>query len=412
MKKIILTLALLVSVVFAQAQVTVEGSKFTDNWSITLKGGAVMPMHHYGFWKNARGIAGMEIRKQITTVFGIGAEGEVTFNTSSWDDDRAYFGMKNSNIVDHQLVGLFGTINLMNAFAGYKGEPRAFEMEAQFGGGWWHAYRRAEGMRNDYNSWYTKAGMNFNFNLGEAKAWTFSLKPSVAWNMNGDIDDGHVLTYKAWNGDDNALKSRFNANHAWVELEAGITYHFGNSNGQHYFTICPKQYTQADIDAVNAQVNDLRNQLANAQSDLDAARNRNAQLQRDLDNCRAEKNKVQTKEIVKNVENGFYEVNVFFQVNKSNITNAQMPNVERVASFLKSHPNAKVEIRGYASPEGPKDVNERLANERAASVKNTLVKKYGIAANRIDAKGLGVGDMFEEPTWNRVSICTIDNSKK
>jgi hypothetical protein len=35
------------------------------------------------------------------------------------------------------------------------------------------------------------------------------------------------------------------------------------------------------------------------------------------------------------------------------------------------------------------------------------VNKYKIAANRIEAEGQGVGNMFEEADWNRVSICTI-----
>ena len=89
------------------------------------------------------------------------------------------------------------------------------------------------------------------------------------------------------------------------------------------------------------------------------------------------------------------------------VTAAQMPNVERVATFLKNNPKSTVVIRGYASPEGSKEINERLANARAAAVKDLLVNKYKIAAKRIDAAGLGVGDMFSEPDWNRVSVCTI-----
>ena len=49
-----------------------------------------------------------------------------------------------------------------------------------------------------------------------------------------------------------------NANTAMVEMQAGLTYHFGNSNGEHYMTLCDKKYTQADIDALNAEINALR----------------------------------------------------------------------------------------------------------------------------------------------------------
>ena len=45
-------------------------------------------------------------------------------------------------------------------------------------------------------------------------------------------------------------------------------------------------------------------------------------------------------------------------------------------------------------------------------MKDILVKRYRINASRIDAQGNGVGDMFSEPDWNRVSICTIDDKDK
>jgi len=36
-------------------------------------------------------------------------------------------------------------------------------------------------------------------------------------------------------------------------------------------------------------------------------------------------------------------------------------------------------IKGYASPEGSVEVNERIARQRAEAVKKMLVGKYGIA---------------------------------
>lgn len=46
-----------------------------------------------------------------------------------------------------------------------------------------------------------------------------------------------------------------------------------------------------------------------------------------------------------------------------------------------------------------------------ASNVNLLVRKYRINATRITAEGQGVGNMFSEPDWNRVSICTIQEGK-
>ena len=55
---------------------------------------------------------------------------------------------------------------------------------------------------------------------------------------------------------------------------------------------------------------------------------------------------------------------MFFAQGKSVVTAAQMPNVERVATFLKNNPKSTVEIRGYASPEGSKEINERCLRTR------------------------------------------------
>ena len=57
MKKIILLAAALLGMTAAQAQVAdhVYGTKFTDNWSVTLKGGAVSPAHHSPYTNHAPG---------------------------------------------------------------------------------------------------------------------------------------------------------------------------------------------------------------------------------------------------------------------------------------------------------------------------------------------------------------------
>ena len=147
-----------------------------------------------------------------------------------------------------------------------------------------------------------------------------------------------------------------------------------------------------------------------AQADLNAANARADQLARDLGACKQLKNKVGEVEVDKIGEQ--LMTNVFFKVNKWDITRDQQPNVERVAIYLKNHKNATVDIKGYASPEGPVDNNIKLANNRAAAVKDMLVNKYGIKANRIKAEGQGIGNMFSELEWNRVSVCTINDDKQ
>ncbi len=167
-------------------------------------------------------------------------------------------------------------------------------------------------------------------------------------------------------------------------------------------------YDQSAIDALNERVNGLRNDLGVAAAALAQSEANNAQLAAQLAECR---NKA--PEVIKTNTDQLSTVRyVNFEIGKTNITASQMPNVAAVASYLKNHPKSKVVIKGYASQDGPVDVNIRLANERAASVRNTLINKYGIAADRIQAEGQGIGHMFEEESWNRVAICTLDEPAK
>ena len=186
----------------------------------------------------------------------------------------------------------------------------------------------------------------------------------------------------------------------------GINLTFGTNDE------APARVNNVQLETLNGQINDLRNQLANAQN---ASNARIAQLQSDLDaanralnNCKNDLNaaKNAAPKLVDNSKQ-YMNVLVHFPVNKTTISADQRANVERVAAYLKSHPDATCTIKGYASPEGPAENNIKLAEGRAASVKDMLVKKYGIDAKRINAAGQGISNMFDELSWNRVSICEI-----
>jgi outer membrane protein OmpA-like peptidoglycan-associated protein len=76
-----------------------------------------------------------------------------------------------------------------------------------------------------------------------------------------------------------------------------------------------------------------------------------------------------------------------------------------------NHPESKVTVRGYASTEGNANLNQKLSEKRAAAVKNALVKKYKIDADRIFAEGLGATDQIsDERGFNRVAMF-IENEK-
>ena len=379
MRKSIILSAFVITALTVNAQtdqMALQGTKLKDNWSIELKTGMVTPLTHSSFFKDARFTFGLGVTKQLTPIFGMEFQGMGYVNTT-----------QSKTAIDVSDVSLLNKFNLMNLFGGYTGTPRLFEMEAVAGIGWMHYYMNGPG---DDNSWSTRFGLNFNFNFGESKALTLGIKPAIVYDMEGDF---------------NAAKSRFNANNAAFELTAGVAYHFKGSNGKHHFTKV-RVYDQAEINQLNANINNLRSQVDNRNSQINSAAQRIQVLQSELDNCRNQAAKVQT--VVEVETSRVPESIITFRQGRSTVDASQLPNVERVANYMKKHADVTVVIKGYASPEGNLEFNKKLAQARAEAVKSILVKKYKINTSRITAEGQGIGDMFTDPDWNRVSICTIE----
>ena len=356
------------------AQRAYEGANLGDNWSIGIHAGVTTPLTHSAFFPNMRATWGLGIGKQLTPFFGMGVEAMTSINTTA-----------SKTAFDNTNVSLLTSVNLSNLFAGYWGTPRLFEIETVAGLGWLHYAQNGDGDRNSISS---KLGLNFNFNLGEAKAWTIGIKPALVYDLNacGERNVG------------------FNANRAAWEITAGLKYHFRCSNGKHHISFA-KLYDQAEVDALNEQVNNLRQTNVDQEAELTAANQRNAELEQQLADCKNQGPVIVTDTITNHKKT--LESVVTFRQGGVSVVASQTPNVERIATYLKNHEKATVSIKGYASPEGKAEVNARIAQQRADAVKSLLMKRYKIAENRITAEGQGVGNMFEEPDWNRVSICTI-----
>ena len=378
MKKTLLAVTFLAAGAAAMmAQESMQKPGFFSNMSIGVQGGATTPLYHGSkFFKDMRGAAGIDIRKQITPAFGVGVEGDAAVNTSSWDGQK-----HSSTAFDASYVGAYGAVNLFKLFQPY-GTENVFDIEAVAGAGWGHNYQ--SGNTPDHNFFGTKAGLNLNFNVSDNV--TLSLRPSVLWDMS---DAGVKYTSAAYN----AQKATFN-------IAAGVSVKLGEG-----FKYTVPNYNLDEIAALNAKVDNLRADLAAAGDALNASNNQNMALAAQLEQLKNQK-----PVVVKETQDFLSTVRyVNFSIGRYNVPADQLPNVAAVASYLKNHPEATVNIKGYASQDGPIEVNERLANQRAESVKNMLINKYGISANRIKAEGMGVGHMFEEESWNRVAVCILEN---
>ena len=387
MKKVILLAAVAFGAMSAQAQ-AIEAPKFFDNWSISLVGGGTTPIVGDDFIKDTRGIAGIEIEKQVSPILAVGIEGNWGINTS--------YG-QGVNVFDDQYAGVYGAINFNKLFGACKCKYQLFEVEAVAGAGWGRYYDKNYDKENwatldyaaDHNFFATKAGLNLNFNV--SKIITLSLKPSVTWNMS-DVENEKGFHMHGTS----STSAYYDVNRAKFNLMAGITFHLGGNGFK-----CVKPYDQAEVDALNAQINDLRAQNDACNAKVAALAAESAALAAELAACKNKKPAVETVETNSNVRY------VYFNQGSSKISAEQKRTVEMVAADLENNADAKVVVKGYASPEGSKEINDKLSAARAEAVKNMLVKTYNIDADRISAVGEGVGNIFKKASWNRVSICTV-----
>ena len=80
--------------------------------------------------------------------------------------------------------------------------------------------------------------------------------------------------------------------------------------------------------------------------------------------------------------------NIFFEVNKSELKNSSIIELEKVLKLLEITPNLKIEISGHTDNDGDDDFNMELSNNRAKSVVNWLIEN-GIKESRLSFKGYG-----------------------
>ncbi|WP_455127333.1 OmpA family protein [Prevotella veroralis] len=375
MKKLVLMLAAASMAASVSAQ-TVAESKAFDNVYVGINGGVATKTTGHKWLSDLDPNAGIRVGRYFTPVFGLAVEGNAYFSNKPWHSTGTAVRATN--------VSLLGTVNLSNLFGGYKGEPRAFEVSALYGLGWAHVFTNnkttkelTSGQRNRMTS---KAALDFAYNFGSQKQWQVYVEPSINFAFLGK-DRSKVLTaagivnydvnynYKAVAQDG---QPAYNINNSFVQLNAGVVYKFKNSNGTHNFTIVVPR-DQAEIDALNAQINELRNR----------------------------KPEVITKEVVKEVPAVKVKeftvsdlVFVTFAQGKSALTN------DAKAALNNVKEGVHVQVVGTASPEGSKELNDRLSQARADVVANYL-KGRGVIVDEATGKGV------QGTTSNRLAVVYV-----
>ena len=346
MKKFLFMLIACMAMMSANAQ-TFESSKFFDNTYLRLEGGATALTHPdcnnegYGYddWAHTiQGVVGVEMGKWITPKFGVAFEGDFGLRNGS---KNGYFNyesvdplMKAKAFNYINVTGL-AKMNMSNVIAGWN-PNRKVEFVLATGPMWIHGFP-GWAYENDLGVKF-KAEVNVNV----AERWQINFIPELNYNLTGLYCNG---TYE---------HPKFDSRNSWYGLKAGVTYKIGKQ-----FTECPYTYTQADVDALNDQITELRNR----------------------------KPEVVTQVVEKVVEKVVYRDNtgaayvIEFAKGSSELTEASCKILDMVST------DVVFDVSATASPEGSKAFNDRLSKDRAYVVAAYL-KNRGVTVNKVE--GLGV----------------------
>ena len=354
MKKLVLLFTAAILAVSASAQ-TVEESKTFDNIYVGINGGLATKATGHAWMKGLDPNFGVRIGRNFTPVLGAAIESNAYFSNKPWNST--------GTVVRYLNTSLLGTVNLSNWFGGYLGQPRPFEVSAVAGIGWGHLFGNSieYDKAGAINNLTSKVALDFAFNLGADKAWQIYIEPAVMYGLNDKSNTPYNL------GNDG---TKFDVNHAFVQLNAGVVYKFKNSNGTHNFKIAQLR-DQSEIDGLNSQISDLRNELA-------------------------KKPKEVIKEVIKEVPAEAVACPMFvtFAQGKADLTKDAKKALDNIAN------GATVEIIGTASPEGSAKVNKKVSQIRANNVAKYL-KSKGVIVK--DAVGKGVQGV----TSNRLAVIYV-----
>ena len=439
MKRLLFTLLAGTTLVGARAQYTAF-PKFSDNWSVTVAGGVVHPLIYEPQPKLLTPTLTVGMKKQLTSAFSLGVDVDYV----SWNNKLSLTRYERSQ------VHVVGSLNLGNLFVGSVGQPRLFEVEVKGSAGWGHIFDKSRRTSPDANYLVSKWGLDLTYNFGSHRRWGLGLRPSVRFDLRNE----GAANYES-----------FNANRAELDIALGLTYRFGKKMVVPHKMVIPSPVQRTSViyssvpavlegsaspvvngamgpgvgksttamsapDGESLPIDDTKTmhfilkEMANRDETIATQKQRIAELEMLLAKvvdhpqstqiAASHRDTLAVKTAPPVVAKKAtpqatlkLETIVSFGFGRVVVDAPQFPNVERVANYLKAHPRAKVKVRGYASPAGPLATNIRMAKQRAESVMNLLIAQYGIAENRIDADGNGVGNLFREAEWNSVAICSV-----
>lgn len=339
MRKLILMLALISAVVSANAQIATENSNALDNIGVGVTAGVSTPLDFNSVFPVNPNV-GLRIQKDFTPTIGIQVEGLAILNDNHFSDIKT--AVKATN------VGFNGVINLSNAFLGYMGTPRTFEVSAVGGIGWLHTWNTSA------NNLTAKTGADIAFNFGRTKAHSIVLTPAIYWNLN------------------KFNNIRFDKRGSQLAVNVSYIFHFKTSNGTRHF----KTY---DVGAMIGEIDRLNGALSECEKREPKV------VEKIVEKIVKVEVPVQQEAPVTNAvavakAPSVTKWTVPFASGKSTLTNEAKNVLNKVAK------GTTVDVVATSSPDGSKALNQKLSEARAKAVADYLTKN-GVKVKSAVGKG-------------------------
>ena len=355
-------------------------NRMRDNWFIDAEGGVGLFMSSYDahapFGKRIGAKANIHIGKWFSPLLGLRFGGDFEqLKGATWVGNYAALGYRNyPKLYDNGKyapthfndIGVTGDIlfNVSNWLCGYK--PYRFYNAIFFVGvdaNW--VYARSGARPVSDGPWKYGANddpdhcRNYSVHAGLLNSFALSKKFDLLLDMRFDFlqehADGAGMGYRTWN--------------EYPSIMIGIAYKLGKSEWNAPVTaVCPEwKYTDAEGDALVANLNDANRKIAD--------------LENQLRKC-LEKKPEALKETPA-IEPPL--ATVYFPINRTEVLGVQRNVVEAIAEVMKNE-DRNYMLTGWADNyTGNDNINTRLRKGRVASVKQELVKK-GVAERRLDTE--------------------------
>ena len=382
MKRLFLLLAATLIAVTASAQEPNHGKRvvaggFWDNWELSAGMGAGMHTERGsgdGAFGQKLGFEGnFSIVKWVSPVVGLRAQlqgGRLSNYDLEAGRRRWPYLFAHGDVL----------INFSNLVGGYR-EDRAYYLIPFVGAGsvWSNFTDRSEAE--------TGRGTAQDFALTAGLLHKFRLSPAV---------DFHI-EMKSWLTNTSVIPIELKERSTWaLSLTAGFAYRF---NRRGWDRVEDVAYTAEDLAAYQ--------QAADQQAEaLKAARAENEQLKKALaeERDRAARAEAAAADAARQprAEEKEAETLILFSIGSTTLTKQEQLRLEQVAEMIKRGPKEnRYKLEGYADKQtGTKELNERLAAERARQVYDFLVGK-GVNPDVLSYEGMGEENPFPRQETNR-----------